>query len=756
MEHLKCLAFADDLSGAADSGGELFQEGLSTQVVLYSESAKKWQFAKEKYNVVFFDCNSRMVDEEEAVRRLKMTEKRTAGLEAEVYFKKIDSTLRGNVAVELDCIMNLRNFDVCFFAPALPESGRITVGGYHLLHGVPVSHTELGRDLKSCSAFDMVKGRGSLNVKHLPLTVVLAGTQAAFDYVKSEICEKTVFVCDATSQEHLSTVAKAAAKVRKELKKEVLICGSAGIAREIPKAFSLSPSETSLSLHDWSISSLSTTALTVKGSMHSISTAQVNYLLKKERNSLCIQLNPAEEGLSCLPKEKRKVDNIFLSVEEGADGKKALNILTEATVELFDAYNPSGLIVTGGSTAASLLKALAVESFFLTKYIEPNVALCRATGGKVDSLPLVIKPGALGTEASLFSAVTAIRNVAAGTSKPTIALTMGDPCGIGPEIIAKAMTSPEVHELCKTLVIGDPDSLRRGAACCGKSELNIVEATTIEKDGEKWPLIEWPTDSNEYSVLVWNPIQLDEEVEFIPGKMMAKAGQCAAEWVISAVRLALAGDVNAIVTAPLNKEAMNLGGYKFSGHTELLARYSGAKTSRLMLVSDKLRVVHATGHCSHKEVTDKLTTERIVETTELAHQFLVSNGIADPKIAIAGLNPHAGDGGLFGNEESVVIQPAVTACQKRGWNVSGPFPADTLFGKVIRGNFDIVVAMYHDQGHIPAKLIGFDDTVNVTLGLPIIRTSVDHGTAFDIAGRGIASHGNLLKAIKLGTEIAPK
>ncbi|XP_065833958.1 4-hydroxythreonine-4-phosphate dehydrogenase-like isoform X2 [Oscarella lobularis] len=338
------------------------------------------------------------------------------------------------------------------------------------------------------------------------------------------------------------------------------------------------------------------------------------------------------------------------------------------------------LIVTGGSPAVSLLQSLSVDLLRFEEYIE------RVTGGELDSF--VIKPGGLCSESVLSTSISVLRDPQL-SSKPVVALTMGDPCGIGPEIIVKALALPRVSNWCRILVLGDPDSLKKAATfCTGLSEITIVVAETYEKDGKKWRRLNWP--ENKSSVLVWNPLQVEGETTFTLGEVMPEAGRFAAEWVIFAVQLAMAGVVDAIVTAPLNKEAMNLGGYKFAGHTELLAKYSGAKTSRLMLASGNFKVVHATGHCSYKDVPKKLTKERIIETIELSRDFFVASDVADPKIAVAGLNPHAGDGGLFGDEEPRVIEPAVAECRAKGWNVTGPFPADTLFGKVVRGDYDVV------------------------------------------------------------------
>jgi 4-hydroxythreonine-4-phosphate dehydrogenase len=237
------------------------------------------------------------------------------------------------------------------------------------------------------------------------------------------------------------------------------------------------------------------------------------------------------------------------------------------------------------------------------------------------------------------------------------------------------------------------------------------------------------------------------------GRVSAAAGRAAVEYVFAACDLATAGVAAAVVTAPLNKAAMNLAGYPYAGHTELLADRTGAPRVSMLLVGPKLRVVHVSTHVSLEEAIHRITRQRVEEVIGIAHDSCRALGIANPRIAVAGLNPHASEGGLFGDQEEREIAPAVAAARQRGWTVSDPQPPDTVFLRASRGEFDIVVAMYHDQGHIPIKLLAFDVGVNVSIGLPIIRTSVDHGTAFDIAGTGTAREDSLIAAIQVAIQM---
>jgi 4-hydroxythreonine-4-phosphate dehydrogenase len=231
------------------------------------------------------------------------------------------------------------------------------------------------------------------------------------------------------------------------------------------------------------------------------------------------------------------------------------------------------------------------------------------------------------------------------------------------------------------------------------------------------------------------------------GQVSASSGRAAVEYVFTGCDLAMAGDVDALVTAPLNKAAMHEAGFTYAGHTELLTERTGATKVSMLLIGPNLRIVHVSTHVALSEAIARVTTERVLDVIEIAHHSCVSLGIVRPRIAVAGLNPHASEGGIFGDEEARLIVPAIEAARARGLDVSDPQPPDTVFLRATRGVYDIVVAMYHDQGHIPMKLLAFDSGVNVSVGLPIIRTSVDHGTAFDIAGQGIASETSLLAAI---------
>ena len=314
---------------------------------------------------------------------------------------------------------------------------------------------------------------------------------------------------------------------------------------------------------------------------------------------------------------------------------------------------------------------------------------------------------------------------------------MGDPAGVGPEIVAKALSHAHVYAAARPLVLGDLASMRRAVDLLGL-DAEIVAVSSPEQAAFRQGRID----------VLQGGAAPPQPVAF--GKLSAAAGRVGVEAVERAVRLALAGAIDAIVTAPLNKEAMALAGYSYPGHTEILAEMTGQRAA-MLLVTQRLRVIHVSTHVSLRQAIDLIGVDRVLATIRLARQAAADLGIAQPRIAVAGLNPHAGEAGRFGREEIESIAPAIEQAQAAGIDAHGPVPPDTLFGRASQGEFDIVVAMYHDQGHIPVKMLGFDEGVNVTIGLPIIRTSVDHGTAFDRAWKGVANHESMVEALEVAT-----
>ncbi len=338
-------------------------------------------------------------------------------------------------------------------------------------------------------------------------------------------------------------------------------------------------------------------------------------------------------------------------------------------------------------------------------------------------------------------------------SKPVLAVTMGDPAGIGPEIAAKVFAAGKIYEKSLPIVVGRPEVMQRAV-----DDLSLTTRINTIHNVEEAVFEEGVL--NVYAI----DGELTSPVEY--GVVSAEAGDMAFKSVTTAIDLAMKKHVDATVTGPIHKESINLAGHKFAGHTEIYGHYTGTKKFAMLLAEETFKVIHVSTHVSLRQAIDLAKKDRILEVIRLMNKGLKSLKIENPRIGVAGLNPHASDGGLFGTEDTDEILPAVEAARAEGINTDGPIPPDTLFAMAYGGKYDGCVAMYHDQGHIPFKVIGFDwdqktkkmksvKGVNITLGLPIIRTSVDHGTAFEIAGKGVASPDALYHAMDYALKLIP-
>lgn len=322
--------------------------------------------------------------------------------------------------------------------------------------------------------------------------------------------------------------------------------------------------------------------------------------------------------------------------------------------------------------------------------------------------------------------------------RPLLGLTIGDPAGVGPEICIKALNREETAHVCRPVLYGDGTVLERAMEIVPtRMELRRIEVPADYRDG------------------ALNLVSLDSpSVDWQRGRVQAACGRAAFEYIVRAVEDAKAERIGGVVTAPINKEALHLAGIDYAGMTEIFADLTGTSEYAMMLVGGPLKVIHVSTHVALREAVQRVKRQRVLTVIRLADRALRSLGHGRPRIAVAGLNPHAGENGLFGNEELEEVVPAIEEARLDGLDVTGPVPPDTVFLKAVDGDFDIVVVMYHDQGHIPLKLLDFMGGVNVTVGIPIVRTSVDHGTAFDKAGQGTADETSMMRAIELGARFA--
>ena len=325
--------------------------------------------------------------------------------------------------------------------------------------------------------------------------------------------------------------------------------------------------------------------------------------------------------------------------------------------------------------------------------------------------------------------------------KPFVVITMGDPAGVGPEVTAKALMVRQVYEKCRPVVIG--------SAAAMEDALRLIEASAPTRVSHSLEDV-----LGQYGTVDVLDLENLDYANIARGQVSADAGRASVEWVLKASELATSGQVQAVVTAPINKEACSLAGYKDIGHMEIFQRQAGTTDVATMLMADSLRVVHLTTHKSLRVACDYVTKGNVLAKIKLTNESFQRWGFSSPRIGVAALNPHGSDGGLLGDEEEKEIAPAVDEARSLGINATGPVPPDTVFNQAIEGAYDVVLAMYHDQGHIPIKVHNWAKSVSVNLGLPFIRTSVDHGTAFDIAGKGVADHQSMLEAIRIAVELA--
>ncbi len=328
--------------------------------------------------------------------------------------------------------------------------------------------------------------------------------------------------------------------------------------------------------------------------------------------------------------------------------------------------------------------------------------------------------------------------------RPRVAITMGDAAGVGPEIIVRALADPRVREWCVPIVLGDARVLERAVALTGTGG-TLRRITSVDvAEGSTAGVI----DCLDYA---------DVDVDGLrPGIVAASNGAAAVRYTREAARFAVGGLVDAIVSAPLNKAAMHRAGFSYAGHTEIFAEEAGSSRCTMVLLLGRMRLMLVTNHLSLRRACDQITREHVLDKLELADEALRDMGMPRPRIAVAGLNPHAGEDGIFGDEEQTAIIPAIQAARANGIDATGPFPADTIFLKARDGAFDMTLALYHDQGLMAAKLLGFGSLVTLLVGLPFIRTSVGHGTAYDIAGTGRADHGNMVEAIRVAAEFGAR
>ena len=743
------FVIADDLSGAAETAAVLAGPGGAARVVL----AGAGRPLRAVRGLTVVDLDSRIAAPADAARAVR--DALAAAPAGARIVKKIDSLLRGNLAAEIGALAAMRPV---VLAPALPVADRTVRDGVVHLSGVPLHETGAWR-IEPVPAPSSVAGAlAPLRTTPLGLDAVRGDVATA---LSAALVRAPVVICDATTDADLDALAAAALD-----RPDVVLAGSGGFAAAIGRRVVSGYASDSARIRSSSaLAALgrplrgprcvewfaryarerSPSVLVVVGSAAEIAARQVERLLADGAREIRLPFGGQrlEPGVTVLRP----------AAGTGADPRAVVAELARAVVDLDPGPAGADLVLTGGETARRVLDELGIDGLEPLAQIGHGAVRSRTADGR----HVVTRPGSFGGVDSLRDIVAELQSrpsdqegamtITAGTAsndaRPLVAVTMGDGAGVGPEVIVPAVVHPDTLARCRPVVIGDASRLRQAAGILGQG----VEIVAIDEPAQA------EFGGNRINVIDLGLLPAD-----LPwGAVSAVAGEAAYQYIRVAAELAVAGAVQGICTAPLNKEALHAAGHRFPGHTELLAHLTGTEEVSMMLTTPKVKVVHVTTHIGLIDAVARIEPGLVERTVRRGHEALVRAGISEPKIGVCGINPHAGENGLFGyGEEEEKIVPALKVLQADGIDARGPLPADTAFFLAGRGDYDLIVAMYHDQGHGPVKVLGIEAGVNITVGLPVIRTSVDHGTAFDIAGKGVAEPGSMVEALRQAAELSSR
>jgi 4-hydroxythreonine-4-phosphate dehydrogenase len=765
------LAVADDLSGAAETASLLTSRETRTQIVLDRAPLATLLDSAGPRETWVVDLDSRHRSARAAADELRATLALPGLPDRTLIVKKIDSLLRGNVRSELAALAERVPFVI---APALPVLNRVVRDGVVYVDGAPLAATDAWRVENDPPPASVAAAVAGVPIDTLGLATVRSARLAR---AISDCVERGVsVVCDAETDEDLDAVVQATIALP-----SVALVGSGGAAAAVgrwlggPAAAGSRASSDPAGPHR---TAAALGPLVVVGSAEPGAARQVDVLV--ECGIASIVLSPDEllaDTLGTADVERTVaalqtgpvVVHLDRAVPPTPDTSRDLVRRLAAVIarSVRRSRGPVDLVLTGGETARSVLDALDVDRLTPVGQIHHGAVHSRTP----DGTSVVTRPGSFGGPDSLLTILAALgaplqpdtarshrpqparrqkdeRMPSAPTppgapraEPPIIAVTMGDGAGVGPEVVVGALLNAEVAAGCSPLVVGDAGRLRQAAEILG------VHADVVPVAGVADALFE-PGRINVIDLGL-----LPEDLAW--GRLSPIAGDAAYQYVRVASELAVAGEVDAICTAPLNKEALHAGGHLYPGHTEMLAQLTGTDEVSMMLSSPKVRVIHVTTHIGLIDAIAKIEPGLVERTVRRGHEALRRAGIPTPKIGVLGINPHAGENGLFGyGEEEEKIVPALEVLQADGIDARGPLPADTAFFLAGRGDYDLIVAMYHDQGHAPVKILGIETGVNITVGLPVIRTSVDHGTAFDIAGTGAVEIGSMIEALRQAAQMS--
>lgn len=719
--------FADDLSGAAETAAAFLDRDVD--LVLELDAGQSL-----RHGVTVTDLNSRTMPVADADRVLRTA--LSAVNPGRMVMHKIDSLLRGHIGAAVD---TLAERGPVIVAAGLPALGRQIRGGVLYVGDVALHHTDLWH-LEPQPAPPTVADL----ISH-PAAVCASPRDAA-----TAVAAGQVAICDIADDSDLDLVVAVAQSIP-----GVQLVGASALAAALARTQPVVAAARSAPAG-------SATVLTVVGTAAPNAPSQVEALIAGGAAHVAVDADRLLAGtadITAVTNALRAHRNVVLTISGSVTAlhQRALSTAMGGFIAEVDRHSRQrpDLVLTGGETARAVIDALAVSALRLAGVVHHGAVVSIAPDGR----RIVTRPGSFGDRASLAEITTHLAPTPGPESdttpqessamtpqpgpeaRPIVAITMGDGAGIGPEVIVPALLDDATLNRCIPVVIGDAKRLAQAAEILG-IRCDIVTVDSV-------------ADAHPAPGRI-NVIDLDLLPADLPwGELSAVAGHAAYEYIRVAAELAVRGEVQAICTAPLNKEALHAAGHIYPGHTELLADLTGTEEVSMMLSTPKLKVIHVTTHIGLIDAVAKIEPGLVERTVRRGHEALVRAGNPHPKIGLCGINPHAGEGGLFGyGEEDAKIVPAVQALVADGIDAHGPLPADTAFFLAGRGDYDLIVAMYHDQGHGPVKVLGIEAGVNITVGLPVIRTSVDHGTAFDIAGKGIAEAGSMIEALRQATELA--
>lgn len=732
MDMFPLVVLADDLSGAAESAAGFLAHEVSLSLGVPPGGGSVTE-------VTVVDLHSRKLTGAEAASSVQETLDAFPGARV---VKKIDSLLRGNIEAEVGALAS--GGSPVIVVAGFPKIDRTVVGGVVHVRGVPLHETTLWHAEHGDAPLSVSAALGELPTTGVSLDQVRGAGLG--DVFADLVALGRVPVCDVETDADIDGIVAASRSIA-----GVRLVGTAALMASLARAAHVrADTYPAMDSHSHGRS-----ALVIVGTADLVAVEQVRALqdsgtphIRLDASALIdssVDVTPILEALDC----GSAIVTVAGAVSPANSGAVVAG-LADVVAEI-ERDRKSDLVLTGGETARTVLDRLGVRRLAPVSEIETGAVLSLTPAGR----RVITRPGSFGGVDSLRILTDSLTGASAHTSRidskeipmtettplPLVAVTMGDGAGVGPEVIVPALLDAKTMSWCRPVVIGDAKRLKLAAGVLGL-DVDIAVVATIA--------------DAEFTPGRINVIDLDLLPQDLAwGELSAVAGDAAYQYIRVASELAVRGEVQAICTAPLNKEALHAAGHIYPGHTELLAHLTGTEEVSMMLSTPKLKVIHVTTHIGLLDAVAKIEPGLVERTIRRGHEALVRTGNENPKIGVCGINPHAGENGLFGyGEEDLKIVPAVDKLKADGIDVVGPLPADTAFFLAGRGDYDLIVAMYHDQGHGPVKVLGIEAGVNITVGLPVIRTSVDHGTAFDIAGKGIAEAGSMVEALRQAAELA--